>query len=252
MKKLVAALFILLLILPAMAEELKDPYEVLKKELELRGGKEKLESITSSETNQTIEIKAQGQKMNRTENSVFFRPDTSTVKFYQKTSSSRGDYLFGYNGEVAWKVENGEYSLIEDEEEKEDVEEKKESMYDQYEYLNPDSPYYSVKLKGIKKVSGRKCYYIRIKNKDKGITTKRYIDIETFDVLKDIRTDENGTRETKYSDYKTVDGFRNPYKKEVLVVSYDNPEPVNYKIIVTSLNFNRQIDESIFEPREQK
>ncbi len=250
MKKFVLAIFLIMAVLPVFAQDLKDPYEILRNELQSRGGKEKLESITSTRTSQTIEIKAQGQKFNQKDTSIFFNPDTSTVKIYQKTTSSRGSFVLGYNGETAWKIENGKFSLIEDEDEQENVEEKTKTPYDEYEYLNPESEYYSIKLKGVKKVKGRKCYYIRIKNKDKGITTKRYIDVETFDILKDIRTDKNGTTETLYSDYKTVDGFRNPYVKEILKVTYDSPEPVNYKIVVTLLEYNGTFDETIFEPQK--
>ena len=250
MKKLVIAIFLFIIILPVMAQDLKDPYEILRKELESQGGKEKLESIISTKTVKNVEIKSQGRTDNRTETIIFYKPDTTTFKLFQKFSTSRGDFISGYNGEVAWKIENGKYSLIEDEEEKEDVEDKKEALYDQYEYLNPDSKYYSVKFKGVKKVKGKECYYIRIKNKDKKITTKRYIDVETFDIVKNIRTDEDGTRETLYSDYRTVNGFRNAYVTESLILTYDNPEPVNYKVVVSSLSINGNIDQEVFEPKE--
>lgn len=104
---------------------------------------------------------------------------------------------------------------------------------------------YTMDLKGTEKVNGEDCYAVSVKDA-KGEAVTEYYGMTSGLKLKSVSTidAQNGkiTQTTNYSDYKTVDGMKFPFK-----MSQSGGQSM--EMTVKSIDINKGIEDSVFEAK---
>ena len=234
------SLFILLVLAlsgSTVRGELSDPFEILNRNFEAMGGLEELKAQKSSYVEATIDLVGTGLK--------------GTVKSWSKTPIFKREevdlkvitQISGDNGEYAWAVDqNGKLQIRRDEDT--DKQRKLLALMSDYDHLNPESQTFKISFEGVDTAAGVDCYVVQIANNLNEDVSRQYYDKTTFMLLKTIAVSLQGENHTWFTDYREVDGVLNSFKQE----SISLPNGMKQDIVVTKLDFNIQIEASLFEP----
>ena len=173
MRKTIIVLIALLLCVALNAGAKPNPLDILKKNIEARGGAEKLDAVKSSKVVFNVTMEQDGQKMNMT-----------TTVFSQDPDMNRTEMDFGgikqiqgSNGKVKWMSGMQGTKIMDDKETLNEL--TVSSAWKNRDYLNPESDMFKVKYKGEKKIDGKKCDYLIITNKLNSNKQKKYFDKST-------------------------------------------------------------------------
>jgi hypothetical protein len=170
----------------------------------------------------------------------------SPLRLRQETDFEVMSEVSGDNGEVSWHVDANGKLLIQRDENILKAREVRRLMAE-YEYLNPESEYFTVTFEGIEKVNDEDCYVVKVSNTINKDTQMNFYDKSSYYLLRTviIRPD-NETRIT-YSDFRTVDGFIFPYREVINELPTDETIRVEY----SRYDLSPAIDIALFEPPAQ-
>ena len=115
-------------------------------------------------------------------------------------------------------------------------------------FINYAEKGYKVELVGTDSIAKVNTYKIKFISPD-SISTVYYFDTGTFNLVQAVAQSEMqgqmAENVTNYSDFRQVDGYTVPYKMELLIAQqYQN------EMIVTKVDLNQPVDESIFKKPE--
>lgn len=230
--------------------------QVLEKYVEVTGGREAYNKITSSVAKGSLEIKAQGL--------------TGTVMIYAKnpnkflnvmTLQGVGEMKQGYDGKIGWAQDP--FSGLRTLDGPELSEMKRQADFNSS--LKWRELYKKIELVGTKKLDQGEAYVIRLtlkpekpeakegdkpkkddkaKPKENDKTITQYYDTKTFLLLRTEMVVESpqGTFpvEVVVSDYKEVDGVKVPF------VSKQKVGPAEIVLTLTEIKNNEKIDDTLF------
>jgi len=212
--------------------------EIVKKMIEVQGGKKVFESIKDMTLSGTLEMVQQGL--------------SGSITIYKKEPDKmRQDIeIMGmiitqaYDGETAWAF-NIQTGSTEEMEEQQAAQMKRESL-PIISMLYPEKYGFSFDYKGEEKIEGKDYFVIENTYPD-GFKATLYVDTETYLTYK-AKAKTMGPMgyeveaEQFTSDYKKVDGMIIPHS----MVSFIEGEEF-MKITVTSVNYNAGLEDSFFK-----
>ena len=226
---------------PVFGEELlSDPYVILDEHFEAVGGLENLQSVKTMYRQGTIIIEGAGLS------GAFKQWSEYPLRLRQETDFEVVSDISGDNGEVSWHVDANGKMLIQRDENTLKAREVRRLMAE-YEYLNPESEYFTVTHESIEKVNDKDCFVVKISNTINKDIQMNYYDKSTYYLLRTviIRPD-NQTRIT-YSDFRTVDGLIFPFREVINELPTDQTIKVEY----SRYDLSPAIDMTLFEPPAQ-
>ena len=216
-------------------DDLPTAEAVLDKYVEATGGAAAYEKITSQSVKATVTIAA--QNLSGTADSVSKAPDKVYIK---QTFPGIGEFKQGYNGTTGWAddpisglrtlsgVELNQF--------------KSQAVFNAP--LRWREIYSKAEMTGIKDVDGKPAYAVLLTEKLSKKTRTEYYDTKTGLQVKSESVQEGpqGTVpvETYYSDYRTVDGVKVPYKVRGVLSGAE------LLSVVTEYKNNVPVDDSLF------
>jgi len=236
-KKLYLAIVILVAMVPVLLAQTVD--EIIAKNIQARGGAEKLKSVKSIKTTATI---AMGPGMEAPAVMIQKRPNMAHLEFtIQGLTAAQG-----YDGKNAWEIMpfmgKKDPELMSADEAKE-MEENADLDGPLMDYKDKGN---QVELLGKEKVEGTDAYKLKVSLKNGDVRTM-YIDADSFLTIKEEnkRTVRGTDRdeESSIGDYKEVDGIIFPFAIESGVKGGTDKE----KITVSKIELNVPVDDSIFK-----
>ena len=180
---------------------------IMDKTIDARGGKEAWEKLENRVSKGTIEVAAGPQKAKGKITTYSAAPN----KFYQlRDLGQAGKVEVGTDGETYWDIISNKASIKEG-----DDRESRVASMDFYKEINWHDYFDKVECRGKETIDGRSCYLVALTSKTGGTET-RYFDRKTG---LHIRTEEKSqgekgevSNETRYEDYREVEGVRFPFK----------------------------------------
>ncbi|KYK38108.1 MAG: hypothetical protein AYK18_07990 [Theionarchaea archaeon DG-70] len=218
-------------------ESVNDPYQILKKHYAAVGGLDILKAQKTTYTHGTVSIEGAGLK------GTFRQWDERPLKMRQEIDLIVVKSVFGDNGDYAWSVDpNGKILVQRDERTMQEREIKK--LMNQYEHVNPNSPYFKISYKGIEKVDNEDCYLIEITNVINEDTLLNYYSTNSFYLLKAASIKPAVEQQVSYSDFRQVAGMILPFREIVETLPTHEKQIFEY----TAYQFNVEIEPHHFEP----
>lgn len=215
--------------------------EIIKKMIEVQGGKKVFESIKDMTLSGTLEMVQQGLSGSLT---VYKKEPDKTRRDIEIMGMT---ITQAYDGETAWGV-NIQTGNTEEMEEKQAAEMKRES-FPIVSWLYPEKYGFSFDYKGKEKIEDKDYFLIEQTYPD-GFKATLYVDAETYLSYK-ARVKTMGPMgyevevEQFTSDYKKVDGMIIAHS----MVSYIEGEEF-MKVAVTGVKFNTGLEDSFFKMNE--
>ena len=102
-------------------------------------------------------------------------------------------------------------------------------------------------LETTEKIAGKQCFVIE--DTIEGFNSIFYIDKKNFLLLKSITKNNEMEVVTELSDYKKTDKFMAPHTTKVTIKQTGNDKEMISTIKITSLEFNPNINETLFAPK---
>lgn len=216
---------------------LTDPYEILKRNFEVSGGLERLKA----EQTQYLEgdLAVAGLK--------------GTIKIWTaKPGKSRVDVDLGIlkmsqgdNGEYQWVLDsNGKLQKITNPDQATIDRKKVKQLMADFEYADPDSKIFTVVFDGIQKVDDLDCYVITFKNNINKDVYSSFINVETFMLEKTTAIEGENSGETRYGDYREVEGLMVAFYTRQTQYETGQVEELN----IAHYESNPDINPAKFEP----
>ncbi len=228
------SLLVLLTALTAQISWAQTADEVIGKYIDAVGGKEKLLALKTIKTTGSLNVQGLEVAVITTAvNGVGFRSDIAVPGMgegYQIMTPTKGISYMPFQGQSspeevdAERLKSGQLSL--------DI---------QGYLLNYKEKGHAVELVGKEKVEGADCYHLKLTS-NAGKIVQLFIDASTFYKIKTVSTvninGEETEMETIFSDFKkTPEGYVFPYAQST----------PNGNILVSSIEINKPVDESIFK-----
>jgi outer membrane lipoprotein-sorting protein len=219
---------------------LRDPYEILNRYYQAIGGLDKIKAMKTSYAEGTIVIEGtglQGTFQQWTELPIKSRQEVDLTIFKQTT---------GDNGQYAWEVDqNGKVQTLQDERSTQDH--KIKLLTAEFDFLNRDSKNFTVTFQGTDTVGGATCYVVRTTNSINQDTLMQYFDTTSFRQLQAISIKADGRTNTRYFDYRDVDGVLVPFEEQ----SVEYPTGMKQVVKLAVVKGNVAVEEAMFEPPTQ-
>jgi len=236
-KKLCLAMLVLVAMVPGLVAQTVD--EIIAKNIQARGGAEKLRSVKSIKTTATI---AMGPGMEAPGVMIQKRPGMAHLEFTIQGLTA----VQGYDGKNAWQImpftgkKDPELMSADEAKEMEETADLDGPLMDY------KSKGHQVELLGKEKLEGTDAYKLKVTLKNGDVQTM-YIDADSFLTIKEEtkRTVRGTDRDVESSigDYKEVDGIVFPFAVESGVQGGTDKE----KITVSKIELNVPVDDSIFK-----
>jgi len=195
---------LLALALSAPAQDLTDPYEILNRHFEARGGLDRLKAelasysegaLTLGGLEGTLKTWVQQPYRNRLE--IDLRP----LNFIQ-----------GDNGEYQWVLDsNGKLQKITNPDQATANRRIIRQLLAEFAYADPDSDVFTASLEGVQGTNGSSCYVIKVTNNLNVDSYTSFINVETFLQDKAVYIEDDESRDAFYRDYRDVDGLLVPF-----------------------------------------
>lgn len=218
--------------------EVTDPYTILNKYYDARGGLDKLRALKTMHITGNVDIVGTGLK------GTFEEWDEAPVKQRQNVDLGIFKQQSGDNGEYPWTVDhNGKLQIVRDESRLK--QRTVDSLMAVFVELDPQSKYFTVTYEGIDTAGGKNCYEVKIANSINTQIVRQYFDTTDFLMVKQVTISPQGDEQhTIYSDYRPVDGIVLSFRQESRAV----PTGMVQTSQITSAEANVPIDESLFQP----
>lgn len=225
---------------PAPAQKLGDPLEILNRYFQASGGLDRMKAERTSHAEGTLSLAGM----------------EGTLKFWtQKTGLSRAEVTLGPlniiqgdNGEHAWVLDqNGKLQVITNPDQATVKRRQVRKLMEEYAFAEHESDVFTVSLGGVEQVEGKDCYVIEIANKINVDSYTYYINTSTFTREQAIFREDIESRDVFYGDYREIEGLMVPFwTKEV---SHGTGQVQEARL--TRYVSNQKIDPILFEPPEQ-
>ncbi len=236
-KKLCLAVGVLIAIVPGLLAQTAD--EIIAKNIQARGGVEKLKSVKSIKTTATL---AMGPGMEAPGTLIQKRPMMAHLEFTIQGLTA----VQGYDGKSAWQImpfmgkKDPELMSADEAKEMEETADLDGPLVDYKDKGN------QVELIGKEKMEGTDAYKLKVTLKNGDIQTV-YIDSDSFLSIKEVtkRTVRGTDQEIESSigDYKEVDGIVFPFAVESGVKGGSEKQ----KITISKIELNVPVDDSMFK-----
>ncbi|MDD4050562.1 MAG: aspartyl protease family protein [candidate division Zixibacteria bacterium] len=216
---------------------INDPYEILNRYYQAIGGLDKIKAMKTSYVEGTIVIEGtglQGTFKQWTESPIKSRQEVDLTIFKQTT---------GDNGQFAWTVDqNGKVQPLQDERSTQDHQVK--LLTAEFDFLNRDSKNFKVTFDGTDTVGAATCYVVRTTNSINQDTLQQYFDTATFRQLQAISIKSDGRTNTRYFDYRDVNGVLVAFEEQ----SVEYPTMMKQVVKLTTVKDNIAVEATMFEP----
>ena len=216
---------------------LTDPYLILRKSIDAVGGMERIKAEKSRYIEGNMEIKGANLK------GTLKQWEAGPLLYRQEIDLKIFKQVEGDNGQVRWTMNANQKVQIR----RDEVTLKRrrlKELQENFENLNPESPYFKVTLEGIQKVGTADCYVVKTRNTINQDVRLDFINTVTF--LAEKSVDKQPDRETHilFSDIRTVGGLRRPFRQDQEIL------PLGQKINIqfTAYESNPAINPALFEP----
>lgn len=233
-RRLILALLLALFVSwPVCAEEAIDPYRFFAAHYEAMGGLERFKQIRSGWSVGTVRYDGlEGTFESWSEKPLRYRLDEDFGIIRQ----SEGD-----DGTRRWRKDtNGQVEEVRDEEtlKRRRIAE----LLENFEHLNPDSPWFTLSDEGAAEVEGVPCRVLRLKNRINSDVSRFFFALDDLRVVKAVDTEPDVEIHTRYDDYRKVDGLRLPFRQ----VSDIHPRNKRREIAITAQRINPTVDRRRF------
>ena len=237
LRKVCLAILVSAVLVPFLAAQTAD--EIIAKNIQARGGMDKLKSIKSIKTTATIQM---GPGMEAPGTLIQKRPSLARLEFTVQGLTA----VQAYDGTNGWQIMpfmgKKDPELMSADEAKE--------MQETADLDGPLVDYKSkghqVELLGKEKIEGTDAYKLKVTLKNGDVQTI-YIDSDSFlEIKEETKRTVRGTEQTFESsigDYKEVDGLEVPFAVESGVKGSDQKE----KLTIAKYELNVPVDDSIFK-----
>jgi outer membrane lipoprotein-sorting protein len=232
---LVAALAALLA--PAMLAQTVD--EIIAKNVQARGGMDKLKSVQTIRSTATMTM---GPGMEAPGLMIQKRPDKARIEFTLQGMTA----IQAYDGKDAWQVmpftgkKDPELMSADD---KKDLEENGDIDGPLVDYKSKGN---KVELLGKEKLEGTDAYKLRVTLKNGDVITM-YLDADSFlEIKEELKRNVRGSDqevEAVMGDYKEVNGVMFPFAMENGIKGSQQKQ----KITVSKIELNTPVDDAIFK-----
>jgi hypothetical protein len=219
------------------AADISDPYTILNKHFEAIGGLDVVKAEETVYAEGTVVIEGAG--LQGTFKQWIAKPLFSREEVDLKVIRQ----LSGDNGHFSWIVDANEKLQIEKDEDALKRREVKKLLAE-YDYLNPESQYFTLTFDGIEKVDTSDCYVITITNSINEDVKKDFYDTVNYFLVKSIDIYPDEEIHTTYADYRDVNGVKHAFKEIQEIF------PIRQKVLITisTYQINVPIASAVFEP----
>lgn len=218
--------------------------EIIQKNLEVKGGLEKLKEIQTMKTTGKMVMMGFETKI-----TMWFK-EPVMVKMEMLISEKK--MTMGYDGTTAWQMS----PLIGSEDPQEMTGPQAEQIKDNADMFSDPFVHYKDKgftfeLEGKEEIEGTPAYKLKLTKKD-GKVIYYFVDAESFIELKtqmtrEIAEGQEMTAETFFADYKEVDGVMMAHSMRIKVNGQDQGN-----IVVDSIELNVPLDDNFFKMPPKK
>jgi hypothetical protein len=224
---------------PTGEDRLPTGERIMDKTILARGGKEAFEKLENRVHKGTIEV-AGPQKAKGKITTYAAAPG----KFYQlRDLGTAGKFEAGTDGETYWNVV-GVKASVKEGNEREDM----AASMDFYKEINWRDHFDKVECLGKETFEGRSCYKVSLTSKTGDVET-RYFDRKTGLHIRTEQTIQGaqgeGKNETRYDDYREVNGVRFPFK--IIQTSTGGGQSQTVTIVWESIEANAEIPDKQFD-----
>ncbi|MFN2355299.1 MAG: aspartyl protease family protein, partial [Desulfopila sp.] len=179
-----------------------NPYDILDQHIDAIGGLEKLRSVKTRHSTGTILYDdLQGRFQTWQEKPLRYRKevDFSVIK-----------YVEGDSGEQSWLLDtNGRVLIHRD---RQTIKRRQvQKLLEEFEHLNPTSPYFSLQYVKQTSVGQRECYLLTLTNTINSDRLQYYFDTDSFFMVKSAFTTPDLKTVSVYDDFRVVDGIIMPF-----------------------------------------
>jgi outer membrane lipoprotein-sorting protein len=237
LKKVCLAVAALAVLVPVLSAQTVD--EIIAKNIQARGGMDKIKSIKSIKTTATMTM---GPGMEAPGVMVQKRPEMARLEFTVQGLTA----VQAYDGSKAWQIMpfmgKKDPELMSGDETKE-MEETADLDGPLVDYKAKGN---AVELLGKEKVEGTDAYKLKVTLKNGDVQTE-YIDADSFlEIKEETKRMVRGTErdfESSIGDYKEVDGIIFPFAVESGIKGTDQKQ----KITISKIELNVPADDSMFK-----
>ncbi len=236
-RKVCLAVVALAVLVPFLSAQTVD--EIIAKNIQARGGMDKLKSIKSIKTTATMTM---GPGMEAPGVMVQKRPEMARLEFTVQGLTA----VQAYDGSKAWQImpfmgkKDPELMSADETKEMEETADLDGPLVDYKAKGN------TVELLGKEKIEGTDAYKLQVTLKNGDVQTM-YIDADSFlEIKEDTKRMVRGTErdfESSIGDYKEVDGIIFPFAVESGIKGTDQKQ----KITISKIELNVPADDSIFK-----
>ena len=228
-------LFSLQLLQPGSAEELTDPYQILRSHYEAVGGLDRLQSLVSS--------RSEGRVRYDGLEGTFKHWDARPLQYRTEEDYAVISQIEGDSGEFTWLFDtNGQLLVLRDEA---TLKRRQIALrLDRYEHLDPDSPYFRVQFAGTVDIDGRTCYELVLTNTVNSDVGHFFYDTETMHMAKSIHRQPDMEIHSIYGDYRQVQGLMLPFYQHSRFLPWEKEE----ETWVTRLTLDEPVAPELFQP----
>lgn len=237
MRKVCLSVIALAVLAPSLLAQSAD--EIIAKNIQARGGAEKLKGVQSIKTTATMTM---GPGMELAGTVIQKRPMLARMEFSLQGMTA----VQAYDGKDAWQImpfmgkKDPELMSADEAKETEEMADVDGPLVDY------KSKGHQVELLGKEKIEGTDAYKLKLTLKNGDVQTI-YIDADSFLQIKEVdkRTIRGTDTETESSigDYKEVSGILFPFAVENAIKGTDQKQ----KITISKIELNVAVDDSIFK-----
>jgi hypothetical protein len=232
--RLIPALLLALFVaLPVFAEEAVDPHRFFAAHYEAMGGLERFKRINSGWSVGTVRYDGlEGTFESWSEKPLRYRLDEDFGIIRQ----SEGD-----DGTLRWRRDtNGQVEEVRDEEtlKRRRIAE----LLENFEHLNPESPWFILSDAGLAEVEGVPCRELRLENRINSDISRFFFAVDGLRIVKAVDHQPDVEIHTRYHDYREIDGFWLPFRQ----ASDIHPRNKRREIIVTAQRIDPPVDRQRF------
>ena len=237
LRRIWLSLFVLAVLVPCLSAQTVD--EIIAKNIEARGGAEKLKSVQSIKSTATMSM---GPGMEAPGVLIQKRPALARLEFTVQGLTA----VQAYDGKNAWQImpfmgkKDPELMSADEAKETEEMADLDGPLVDY------KSKGHKVELLGKEKIEGTDAYKLKVALKNGDVQTI-YIDSDSFLEIKEetTRTVRGSEQvfDSAIGDYKEVNGIMFPFAEETSVKGSDQKE----KLTITKIELNVPVDDSLFK-----
>ena len=237
LKKVCLSIVALAVLIPGLYAQTVD--EIIAKNIQARGGMDKLKSVKSIRTTATMTM---GPGMEAPGTMVQKRPEMARLEFTVQGLTA----VQAYDGSKAWQIMPFMGKKDPEPMSADDTKEMEENADLDGPLVDYKAKGHKIELLGKEKVEGTDVYKLKVTLKNGDVQTE-FIDADSFLVIKKettrtVRGTEH-TIESSIGDYKEVDGVIFPFAVENSMKGSDQKE----KITVSKIELNVPADDSMFK-----